>query len=178
MDHSAELRQCPHCRVYNRVRLTKPMLARARCGRCGQPLHLTYYALLGVEPTASERELKQAYRSLVKRWHPDRNPSPDAPATFALLAEAYRTLANPAERRRYDALVISPAAAPPTAGGSGPGPARPRSGNPGPAAAARAATSASAATSAAERGFAAEVGRFAAVSALALTCVALWAGHH
>ncbi|MBX5437677.1 MAG: J domain-containing protein [Alicyclobacillaceae bacterium] len=87
--------------------MTKHALDRAFCGRCGQRLALTYYDVLAVPASASAAELKHAYRRLAARWHPDRNPSPEAAAVFACLTEAYRTLADPARRQRYDAALAA-----------------------------------------------------------------------
>ncbi len=63
-----------------------------------------YYEVLGVERTASEDELKRAYRKLAFQYHPDRNPDdPEAEQKFKDAAEAYDVLRDPEKRRRYDA---------------------------------------------------------------------------
>jgi len=63
-----------------------------------------YYEVLGVERTASEDELKRAYRKLAFQYHPDRNPDdPEAEQKFKDAAEAYDALRDPEKRRRYDA---------------------------------------------------------------------------
>ncbi len=62
-----------------------------------------YYALLGVEKTASEAELKAAFRKLAMKHHPDRNPGDKtAEATFKELNEAYQVLSDPQKRAAYD----------------------------------------------------------------------------
>lgn len=62
-----------------------------------------YYQLLGVPFTASEAEIKAAYRRLALRWHPDRNGGDAAAeAQFKGLNEAYQTLGDPERRARYD----------------------------------------------------------------------------
>ncbi len=62
-----------------------------------------YYQLLDVTPEASPGELKAAYYSLAKRFHPDHNAgNPAAEERFKLIAEAYRTLGVPERRREYD----------------------------------------------------------------------------
>jgi len=60
------------------------------------------YRVLGVAPDASPREIRRAYRRLARQHHPDLNPHPDGARHFALLADAYETLHDPAQRARYD----------------------------------------------------------------------------
>ena len=62
-----------------------------------------YYEVLGVSKTASDDEIKKAYRSLAKKYHPDANPGDkDAEAKFKEINEAYSVLSNADERRKYD----------------------------------------------------------------------------
>ncbi len=61
-----------------------------------------FYELLGVARTASEAEIKRAYRKLAMDYHPDRNGSPDAEAKFKEIAEAYEVLRDPQKRAAYD----------------------------------------------------------------------------
>ena len=63
-----------------------------------------YYALLGVDPGATPAQIKKAYRTLAKQYHPDMNNSPDAAERFREITEAYDTLTDPDRRRRYDRL--------------------------------------------------------------------------
>lgn len=67
----------------------------------------TYYALLGVHPSASVREVRQAYRELSKLYHPDTTTLPQAVATakFQQLNEAYATLSSPERRSSYDQKI-------------------------------------------------------------------------
>ncbi|MFZ4983952.1 MAG: J domain-containing protein [Blastocatellia bacterium] len=65
------------------------------------------YAILGVPRTASAAEIKSAYRRLARLYHPDVNASPAAAEQFALINQAYRTLANEERRREYDQIVTA-----------------------------------------------------------------------
>jgi DnaJ-class molecular chaperone len=64
-----------------------------------------YYATLGVTKTASEKEIKQAFRKLARKFHPDVNPGDKAKeAKFKEINEAYEVLGDPAKRKKYDEL--------------------------------------------------------------------------
>lgn len=64
-----------------------------------------YYKTLGVSRTASEKEIKQAYRRLARQYHPDRNPgNSQAEETFKHINEAYEVLGNADNRAKYDRL--------------------------------------------------------------------------
>jgi molecular chaperone DnaJ len=58
--------------------------------------------MLGVSRTASELEIKKAYRKLAMEYHPDRNSSPGAEARFKEITEAYEVLKDPQKRAAYD----------------------------------------------------------------------------
>ena len=62
-----------------------------------------YYEILGVSRTASEDEIKKAYRKLAFEFHPDRNQDdPEAETKFKEAAEAYEVLRDPEKRKRFD----------------------------------------------------------------------------
>jgi len=62
-----------------------------------------YYEVLEVERTASDGELKTAYRKLAMQHHPDRNPNnPEAEEKFKICSEAYQVLSDPDKRAAYD----------------------------------------------------------------------------
>ena len=63
-----------------------------------------YYETLGVSKTASDDEIKKAYRKLAKKWHPDANPDnrKQAEEKFKEVGEAYEVLSNPQKRKMYD----------------------------------------------------------------------------
>jgi DnaJ-class molecular chaperone len=63
-----------------------------------------YYKTLGVDKTADDRAIKQAYRRLARKYHPDLNKSKGAADRFKEINEANEVLSDPEKRRRYDAL--------------------------------------------------------------------------
>lgn len=67
-----------------------------------------YYEVLGVSKTASEDEIKKAYRKIAIKYHPDRNPGDkQAEEKFKEAAEAYNVLHDPQKRQRYDQFGFS-----------------------------------------------------------------------
>jgi molecular chaperone DnaJ len=73
-----------------------------------------FYKALGVDKTASEKEIKDAYRKLARKYHPDVNPgNKEAEERFKELSEAYEVLSNAQKRKEYDTGGM--------AGGPGPG---------------------------------------------------------
>jgi DnaJ-class molecular chaperone len=64
-----------------------------------------YYATLGVTKGSTEKEIKQAFRKLARKHHPDVNPGDKvAEARFKEINEAYEVLGDPAKRKKYDEL--------------------------------------------------------------------------
>ena len=62
-----------------------------------------YYEVLGVSREADAKAIKEAFRQLAMKYHPDRNKAPDAEARFKEIAEAYAILSDPKKRADYDA---------------------------------------------------------------------------
>src|ERR671934_870136 len=64
-----------------------------------------YYSALGVAKTATDKEIKQAFRKLARKYHPDVNPGDKAAESkFKELNEAYEVLGDPDKRKKYDEL--------------------------------------------------------------------------
>lgn len=66
-----------------------------------------YYQILTVSRTASEVEIKRAFRKLAVIYHPDKNPDPAAEQFFKEVNEAYDVLGNPEKRRAYDFRLVN-----------------------------------------------------------------------
>ena len=67
-----------------------------------------YYKVMGVARDATEAQIKQAYRKLARKFHPDVSKEPDAEARFKDLGEAYEVLRSPEKRAAYDQLGSGP----------------------------------------------------------------------
>ena len=61
-----------------------------------------YYDVLGVDKSASDAEIKSAFRKLAKKYHPDLNKEPDAAEKFKEVQEAYEVLGDEQKRKTYD----------------------------------------------------------------------------
>ena len=64
-----------------------------------------YYATLGIPKSASAKEVKQAFRKMARKYHPDVNPGDkSAEGRFKEINEAYEVIGDPEKRRKYDEL--------------------------------------------------------------------------
>ncbi len=63
-----------------------------------------YYKILGVNKTASDDDIKKAYRKLARQYHPDKNKEPGAETKFKDISEAYNVLGDKEKRNKYDML--------------------------------------------------------------------------
>jgi len=63
-----------------------------------------YYDVLEIKPTATQKEIKKAYRTQALRWHPDKNPDnkEEAEQKFQQISNAYEILSDPEKRKIYD----------------------------------------------------------------------------
>lgn len=61
-----------------------------------------YYEVLGVAKTATNDEIKRAFRKLAMKYHPDRNKEPGAEQKFKEINEAYQVLTDPQKKQMYD----------------------------------------------------------------------------
>ncbi len=63
-----------------------------------------YYSIMGVDKTATQDQIKRAYRKLARKYHPDVSKEPDAEARIKEVNEAYEVLKDPEKRAAYDRL--------------------------------------------------------------------------
>lgn len=63
-----------------------------------------FYQILNVKKNASKEEIKQSYKKLVLKYHPDKNRSKNAPEMFRKIQIAYETLSNETKRKQYDSF--------------------------------------------------------------------------
>jgi len=79
-----------------------------------------FYGALGVGRGASDAEIKKAYRSAARKWHPDVNQEPGAKEKFQEINEAYQILSDPQMRSRYDQFGVAGVRGPGAGGGPSP----------------------------------------------------------
>jgi curved DNA-binding protein len=66
-------------------------------------IFIDYYKILGIDKTATQNEIKTAYRKLARKYHPDLNPNDkDAKRNFQQINEANEVLSDPEKRKKYD----------------------------------------------------------------------------
>jgi len=70
----------------------------------GRMQYKDYYKIMGLSRTATQDEVKRAYRKLARKYHPDVSKEKDAEAKFKELGEAYEVLQDPEKRAAYDRL--------------------------------------------------------------------------
>lgn len=66
---------------------------------------INYYEILGVQSTATDSEIKKAYHTLAKQYHPDHNHDSKANYMMQRINESYEVLKNPARRSHFDTLL-------------------------------------------------------------------------
>lgn len=62
---------------------------------------MDYFEVLEVEKTASQDDIKKAYRRLAAKYHPDRNKSDDALERFQKIQQSYSVISDPKQRKAY-----------------------------------------------------------------------------
>jgi hypothetical protein len=85
------------------------------------------YEVLGIQEQATQQEIRNAYRDLVRKVHPDHNPHPDAGAQTARLNDAYSVLSDARQRALHDAWLKTQRSGTTSGASSAPTAARPRS---------------------------------------------------
>ena len=75
----------------------------------------SHYATLGVATNSPSKVIRAAYLQLMRRYHPDKNPSAEAATRVRAVTAAYAVLSVPEERAKYDLERRAQRAAPPTA---------------------------------------------------------------
>ena len=67
----------------------------------------SYYEILGVERSASDADIKRAFRKLAQKWHPDVSTEPGTAERFKEINEAYQVLSDPQRRQAYDMFGVA-----------------------------------------------------------------------
>uniref|UniRef100_A0A7S1PAI8 J domain-containing protein n=1 Tax=Vitrella brassicaformis TaxID=1169539 RepID=A0A7S1PAI8_9ALVE len=107
--------------MLNGLKTAVPLVAPPCSHRVFATSRRDFYDVLGVPRSASENDIKKAYRKLALKWHPDRNPDNRAEAekNFREISDAYSTLSDKASRANYDATNGYGYSGGPSSGGYG-----------------------------------------------------------
>ena len=81
-----------------------------------------YYAVLDIESSATETEIRKAYRKLALIMHPDKNGAPGADEAFKMVSKAFQVLSDPQKKRIFDQTGMDPESRGVPSGGGGGGP--------------------------------------------------------
>jgi len=102
--HHKELFLVLYCRLRGGKNIKIPYFSLKITSLQAQTMeYIDYYKVLGIPKTASEGDIKEAYRKLVRKYHPDLNPNDkDAERKFKEVNEANEVLSDPEKRKKYD----------------------------------------------------------------------------
>ncbi|GAB2214751.1 hypothetical protein Drorol1_Dr00019114 [Drosera rotundifolia] len=103
---------------FNSRSLRRRGRSKSRCGHVKSSRRESPYEVLGVSASASEDDIKRAYRKLALKFHPDVNKQANAQENFMRIKHAYNTLMNSKSQKRYDSGSSSPGFPYSAAGGS------------------------------------------------------------
>ncbi|XP_049867946.1 dnaJ homolog subfamily C member 10-like [Pectinophora gossypiella] len=93
--------ECPDTKLYCHLRL-KIFFLSFLLLKTVNLTDVTYYEILGISKQASTQEIRQAYKKLAVKFHPDKNPGEAEQEKFLKITEAYETLKDPDKRHKYD----------------------------------------------------------------------------
>ncbi|KAG5446823.1 Chaperone protein dnaJ [Clonorchis sinensis] len=83
------------------TRFSSTILLCLLLAAAGEP-NKDLYQILGVPRTASQKDIKKAFRQMAVKYHPDKNPGKDTSERFREIVEAHEVLSDPAKREHYD----------------------------------------------------------------------------